>query len=93
MGSMAGKDAQMLGVTLPPRSSPFLYTRALEWLEQQQSEGVAGGTGIEVQPHCAALWGKEWSPPWSRAPRDPELLLCLQGEPVPGIMGAVLALP
>lgn len=38
----------MLGVTLPPRSSPFLYTRALEWLEQQQSEGVAGGTGIEV---------------------------------------------
>lgn len=48
MGSMAGKDAQMLGVTLPPRSSPFLYTRALEWLEQQQSEGVAGGTGIEV---------------------------------------------
>lgn len=52
MGSIAGKDAQVLGVPLPPRSFPFLYTSSLEWLKQQQSEVWLEKLGLRLLTTC-----------------------------------------
>lgn len=46
MGSMAGKDAQVLRVTLPPRSFPFCTSSRMAGAAADG--GVAGGAGIEV---------------------------------------------